>query len=92
MTNYFLLLRLYIDRPFLPDRARAVVTLVPEDVAREALAWHGIDTAGVVVIGRRPDQRPKPAPDGLLAAAVATTLDGELVDLIRDFDATPLED
>ena len=50
---------------------RAVVTLVPEEVARAALAWHGVDVTGVVVIGRRADQRPKPAPDGLLAACEA---------------------
>jgi len=53
------------------DLPRAVVTLVPEEVARAALAWHGVDCAGVVVIGRRADQRPKPAPDGVLTACLA---------------------
>jgi len=57
------------------DLPRAVVTLLPEATARATLAWHGIDTGGVVVVGRRADQRPKPAPDGLLAACAALGVD-----------------
>lgn len=53
------------------SRPRAIVTLVPERAARQALEWHGIDTHGLVVVGRRADQRPKPAADGLLAACSA---------------------
>lgn len=50
----------------------AVVTLLPADVATAALVTHGIDVGpgGPVdlVIGRDPSIRPKPWPDGLLAA------------------------
>ena len=51
---------------------RAVVTLLPASVAREALLRHGLSTDdGLSLMGRRGDQRPKPAPDGLLAACAA---------------------
>ena len=45
---------------------RAVVTLLPESAAREALAAHGALIEPT--IGRRPDLRPKPAPDQLVVA------------------------
>ncbi len=56
---------------------RAVVTLVPEHVARAALAAHGIDASPDVlaVVGRRAGQRPKPAPDGLLSACEVLGVD-----------------
>ncbi len=50
----------------LADRPCAVVTLLPEDVAREVLARHGIVIP--VVIGRDPRIRPKPSGEGLLRA------------------------
>jgi len=46
--------------------ARAVVTLLPEKVAREVLAKHNIDIP--VIIGRDPLIRPKPSGDGLRQA------------------------
>ena len=50
----------------------AVVTLLTSDVARDVLVAHGIGVgpglAVDVVIGRDPQVRPKPWPDGLLAA------------------------
>ncbi|MCB0907372.1 MAG: HAD family hydrolase [Nocardioidaceae bacterium] len=51
------------------DVPRAVVTLLTEDVTRRVLAHHGVPGADAVpVIGRDAGRRPKPAPDGLLAA------------------------
>ena len=50
----------------LGERPRAVITLLPESVAREALAAHGLDVG--IVIGRDPRIRPKPSGDGLRAA------------------------
>lgn len=50
----------------LGDRPRAVVTLLPEDVARSALAGH--DLRIEVVVGRDPTIRPKPSGEGLRAA------------------------
>lgn len=50
----------------LAERPRAVITLLPESVAREALAFHGLEVA--VVIGRDPQIRPKPSGDGLREA------------------------
>lgn len=48
---------------------RAVVSLLPERVVRAALDQHGLDVGtGTVIVGRRPDHRPKPAADGLLYA------------------------
>jgi phosphoglycolate phosphatase len=52
--------------PALARRPIAVVTLLPEDVARAALRHHGLLIA--VVVGRDPRVRPKPAGDGLLDA------------------------
>ena len=50
----------------------AVVTLLPLDVARQALVSHGIGVGPGepvdLVVGRDPRIRPKPWPDGLLAA------------------------
>ena len=46
--------------------ARAVVTLLPEDVARDVLVQHRMDIP--VVIGRDPRIRPKPSGDGLRRA------------------------
>lgn len=50
----------------LGDRPRAVVTLLPQSVACDALAAHGLEVA--VVVGRHPQIRPKPSGDGLRAA------------------------
>ena len=52
--------------PALSGRPVAVVTLLPEDVARDVLRQHGL--AIDVVVGRDPRVRPKPAGDGLLHA------------------------
>ncbi len=46
--------------------ARAVVTLVPPSTARAALDMHGVGID--VLVARRPDLRPKPAPDQPAAA------------------------
>jgi len=46
--------------------ARAVVTLLPEDVARDVLVQHDLDIP--IVIGRDPRIRPKPSGDGLRRA------------------------
>jgi phosphoglycolate phosphatase len=51
----------------------AVVTLLPEDVARRALSWH--DVAVDVVVGRRADLRPKPHGDGVTTACAALGVD-----------------
>lgn len=48
------------------DRPRAVVTLLPPGTASLVLEQYGIDIP--VLIGRRPDLAPKPAPDQVLAA------------------------
>lgn len=50
----------------LGDRPRAVVTLLPEAVARATLAQHGLEVE--VVVGRDPRVRPKPSGDGLRLA------------------------
>lgn len=50
----------------LAARPRAVVTLLPESVARETLAFHGLVVP--LVIGRDPRIRPKPSGDGLREA------------------------
>jgi phosphoglycolate phosphatase-like HAD superfamily hydrolase len=59
-----------LDR--LRDAGAGVVTLLPVDVATQALARHGIGVGPGepvdLVIGRDPRIRPKPWPDGLLAA------------------------
>ena len=64
----------------------AVVTLVPEEVARAALSAHGIDASPDVlaVIGRRAGQRPKPAPDGLLSACELLGVDPARAVMIGD--------
>ncbi|MEY3733206.1 MAG: hypothetical protein RL347_565 [Actinomycetota bacterium] len=46
---------------------RAVVTLLPEDVARAALAHHGVDIE--VIVGRDPQIPAKPSGAGLIVAA-----------------------
>ncbi|MGA1215836.1 MAG: HAD family hydrolase [Candidatus Nanopelagicales bacterium] len=46
---------------------RAVVTLLPEDVAREVLGHHGVDIE--VIVGRDPDIPAKPSGAGLVVAA-----------------------
>lgn len=46
---------------------RAVVTLLPEDVAREALAHHGVHIE--VIVGRDPRIPAKPSGEGLVVAA-----------------------
>lgn len=46
---------------------RAVVTLLPEDVAREALAHHGIHID--IIVGRDPRIPAKPSGEGLTVAA-----------------------
>jgi phosphoglycolate phosphatase-like HAD superfamily hydrolase len=46
---------------------RAVVTLLPEDVAREVLAHHGVDIE--VIVGRDPHIPAKPSGAGLAVAA-----------------------
>lgn len=46
---------------------RAVVTLLPPGTARAVLELHSVDIE--VLVGRRPELRPKPAPDQLLEAA-----------------------
>jgi phosphoglycolate phosphatase-like HAD superfamily hydrolase len=50
----------------LRDSARAVVTLLPVDVARDVLVQHNIDIP--IVLGRDPKIRPKPSGDGLRRA------------------------
>jgi phosphoglycolate phosphatase-like HAD superfamily hydrolase len=50
----------------LGERPRAVVTLLPVEVARETLAVHGLEID--VVVGRDPRIRPKPSGDGLRRA------------------------
>jgi phosphoglycolate phosphatase-like HAD superfamily hydrolase len=50
----------------LRESARAVVTLLPVDVAQDVLARHSIDIP--IVIGRDPQIRPKPSGDGLRRA------------------------
>lgn len=50
----------------LSDRPRAVVTLLPVDVASAVLERHGMHVD--VVVGRDPLVRPKPAGDGLVRA------------------------
>ncbi len=51
------------------DVPRAVVTLLTEAVARQVLAHHAVAGADrVPVVGRDAARRPKPAPDGLVAA------------------------
>jgi len=51
----------------LGDTPRAVITLLPEDVARAVLAHHGVDVE--VIIGRHPQIPAKPSGAGLVVAA-----------------------
>jgi phosphoglycolate phosphatase-like HAD superfamily hydrolase len=51
----------------LADAPRAVVTLLPEDVAREVLAHHGIRID--IIIGRDPHIPAKPSGAGIVVAA-----------------------
>lgn len=50
----------------LDGRPVAVVTLLPQDVAGEVLACHGLAVG--TIVGRDPHVRPKPSGDGLLRA------------------------
>ncbi len=49
------------------DTPRAVITLLPEDVARAVLAHHGVEVE--VIIGRHPQIPAKPSGAGLAVAA-----------------------
>jgi HAD superfamily hydrolase (TIGR01509 family) len=64
------------------NRPRAVVTLLPERAARAALERHGVDIE--VVVPRRPDLRPKPAPDQVLEAARLLSVDVAEVVMVGD--------
>lgn len=55
-----------LDR-VLDGAPRAVVTLLPEDVAREVLAHHGVDVE--IIVGRDPQIPAKPSGAGLIVAA-----------------------
>ena len=48
----------------------AVITLLPGDVARDVLEFHGLRMGQEidVVVGRDPAMRPKPEPDGVIEA------------------------
>jgi len=60
----------------------AVVTLTSTGAAHRALQRHGIDVP--VVVGRRADLAPKPAPDQLLAAATLLGVDPQDLTMIGD--------
>lgn len=64
------------------DYPRAVVTLVAERPARAALRRHGADIP--LVIPRRADTRPKPAPDQVLAACRLLGVDASDTVMIGD--------
>jgi HAD superfamily hydrolase (TIGR01549 family) len=66
----------------LADRPRAVVTLLPVDVARETLAAHGLEVE--VVVGRDPQVRPKPSGDGLRRALELLAADPDGVVMVGD--------
>lgn len=68
----------------LDDRPRAVITLLPETVARATLAQHGIEVE--VVVGRDPAVRPKPSGDGLRRAL--DLLGAEASDAVMIGDST----
>lgn len=76
-------------------RPRAVVTLLPEGVARAVLAAHGLDGAIDEVVGRDPTIRPKPSGAGLrealrrlrAAAAGATMVGDSTWDAVAALDA-----
>ncbi len=63
-------------------RPAVVVTLMGESAARAALAHHAVPLEQVV--GRRPDLRPKPAPDQLLAACTQVGVDPAETVMIGD--------
>ncbi|MFO7549693.1 MAG: HAD hydrolase-like protein [Acidimicrobiia bacterium] len=65
-------------------RPRGVVTLLPDRAARAALDRHGVDID--VIVPRRPDLRPKPAPDQVLEAARLLSLD--VTELVMVGDST----
>lgn len=66
----------------------AVVTLLHPDVAHQVLVTHGIGVGGGepvdLVVGRDPVIRPKPWPDGLLAACEQLGADPGLVTMVGD--------
>lgn len=68
----------------LGDRPRAVITLLPETVARATLAAHGLSVD--VVVGRDPRIRPKPSGDGLRRAL--THLGSASADAVMIGDST----
>lgn len=65
---------------------RAVATLLPEGAARAALERHAIPIP--VLVPRRADIAPKPAPDSLGAAAAALGLGGHLASVLMVGDST----
>jgi phosphoglycolate phosphatase-like HAD superfamily hydrolase len=74
-------------------RQRAVITLLPEAVARDVLAAHGVTID--VVIGRDPTIRPKPSGDGLRAALARLPLEpGAAATMVGDstWDAAAAHD
>ncbi len=64
------------------DRQVAVVTLSGTEAANRALRQHGIDVP--LVIGRRFDLQPKPAPDQILAGAAALDMAPSELTMIGD--------
>lgn len=66
----------------LAARPRAVVTLLPDTVAREVLAAHRLEVA--VVIGRDPGIRPKPSGDGLRVALSRLGVDAARAVMVGD--------
>ncbi len=54
----------------LVSRPTAVITLLPGDVATDVLEFHGLRIGQEidVVVGRDPEMRPKPEPDGVIDA------------------------
>jgi len=74
--------------PLLRQHPVAVVTLLPKEVSLDVLTACGIDVgpgcAIDLVIGRQRHIRPKPAPDGLLAACVRLGVDPAQATMIGD--------
>lgn len=75
-------------RTLLTTVPTAVVTLLPTDVVQDVLAWHGMDVheGGSVdmAFGRAVDLRPKPEPDGLLAACASLGVEPQRTVMIGD--------